>query len=98
MVISYEIAKLRTKTKNITVPKKEYCWDKRKSTIVDLERLYEHIELVLIAVRVHDPENQRQRMQRMRRLFGRRRVNEMKMNVLPGIVSNVEWHIDRKNQ
>ncbi|MAV32358.1 MAG: tRNA (cytosine(32)/uridine(32)-2'-O)-methyltransferase TrmJ [Gammaproteobacteria bacterium] len=98
MVISYEIAKLRTKTKNITVPKEDDFWDQPKSTIDDLERFYEHLERVLIAVRFHDPENPRQLMQRMRRLFGRIRVDEMEMNVLRGILSNVEWHIDRKNQ
>ena len=98
MVISYEIAKLRTKTKNIPVPKEDDFCDQPKSTIDDLERFYEHLERVLIAVRFHDPENPRQLMQRMRRLFGRIRVDEMEMNVLRGILSNVEWHIDRKNQ
>ena len=98
MVISYEIAKLRTVMNQIAVPEEDDFWDQPKSTIDDLERFYEHLERVLIAVRFHDPENPRQLMQRIRRLFGRIRIDEMEMSVLRGILSNVEWHIDKKNK
>jgi len=53
---------------------------------------------VMIAIRFHDPDNPRQLMQRMRRLFGRIRIDVMEMNILRGILSNIEWHIKTREE
>ena len=52
----------------------------------------------MIAIRFHDPDNPRQLMQRMRRLFGRIRIDVMEMNIRRGILSNIEWHIKHRDE
>jgi tRNA C32,U32 (ribose-2'-O)-methylase TrmJ len=53
----------------------------------------------MIAIDFHDPENPRQLMQRMRRLFSRIRIDVMEMNILRGILSNIEFNLrDTKDQ
>jgi tRNA (cytidine32/uridine32-2'-O)-methyltransferase len=44
----------------------------------------------MIAIDFHDPGNPRQLMQRMRRLFSRIRIDVMELNILRGILTNVE--------
>ena len=44
----------------------------------------------------HDPENPRQLMHRIRRLFGRIRIDMMELNILRGILTNVEKKIKDK--
>ncbi|MCY4264185.1 MAG: RNA methyltransferase [Gammaproteobacteria bacterium] len=73
-------------------------WDQKWSTGEKVELFYEHLERVLIGVDFHDPDNPRQLMQRLRRLFGRIRIDEMEMNILRGILSNIEKAInDRRH-
>jgi tRNA C32,U32 (ribose-2'-O)-methylase TrmJ len=47
----------------------------------------------MVAINFHDPDNPRQLMQRMRRLFGRIRIDVMEMNILRGILTNIELNI-----
>lgn len=65
-------------------------WDQEKATGEQVERFYEHLERVLIALDFHDPENPRRLMRRMRRMFGRIRIDVMEMNILRGILAGVE--------
>ena len=93
MVISYEVLK-QLQSEELTVVKAEdEFWDQERATGQQLEHFYEHLERVLIKIRFHDPENPRLLMQRMRRLFSRIRVDVMEMNILRGILSNIEFNI-----
>lgn len=56
----------------------------------EMERFYEHLQRVLEGVGFLDPGNPRHLMRRMRRLFGRVRVDKNEMNILRGILSAVE--------
>jgi tRNA C32,U32 (ribose-2'-O)-methylase TrmJ len=47
----------------------------------------------MVAINFHDPGNPRQLMQRMRRLFGRIRIDVMELNILRGILTNIELNI-----
>lgn len=65
-------------------------WDQEKATGEQVELFYEHLERVLIALDFHDPDNPRRLMRRMRRMFGRIRIDVMEMNILRGILAGVE--------
>lgn len=60
------------------------------ATTADLERLYEHLEQVLLEIGFLDPEHPRQLMRRLRRLFGRSGLDRNELNILRGILSAVE--------
>ncbi len=68
----------------------ERDWDQPMATGAEVERFYEHLERILIAVEFHDPDHPRQLMQRIRRLFGRIRIDVMEMNILRGMLTNIE--------
>ncbi len=74
----------------------ERNWDQPMATGADTERFYEHLERVLVAVEFHDPQHPRQLMQRIRRLFGRIRIDVMEMNILRGMLTNIERKLGGK--
>jgi TrmH family RNA methyltransferase len=63
----------------------------------ELELFYEHLQRMLIEVGFLDPGNPRHLMRRMRRLFGRARVDKNEMNILRGILSAVDARIRPKH-
>lgn len=65
-------------------------WDQELATVAQVEHFYEHLERVLVRIDFHDPDNPRQLMQRLRRLFGRVRLDVMEMNILRGILTEIE--------
>jgi TrmH family RNA methyltransferase len=52
-----------------------------------LEQFYAHLEQTLIEHEFLDPENPRQLMRRLRRLFGRARPDQNEINILRGILT-----------
>ncbi len=56
----------------------------------EVEGLIGHLEQTMIAVGFLDPENPRQLMRRMRRLFNRAQVEKTEVNILRGVLSAVE--------
>ncbi len=98
MVISYELSRrARFVADAVKAPEDEF-WDQERATAEENERFFTHLERVMIAIRFHDPDNPRQLMQRMRRLFGRIRIDVMEMNILRGVLSNIEWHIKHRDE
>ncbi|WP_414502081.1 RNA methyltransferase [Zymobacter sp. IVIA_5232.4 C2] len=65
-------------------------WDHPLATQDELEQLFVHMERSLIALGFHDPENPRQLMPRLRRLYARARPDRMEVNILRGIASAIE--------
>ncbi len=53
----------------------------------DMERLYEHFEIALTELDFLKPDNPKQLMRRIRRLFNRSGVDKMELNILRGILS-----------
>ncbi len=90
LVIAYELRKAALAGEDGDPGAAEREWDQALAAGEDLERFYEHLERVLAAVDFHDPANPRQLMQRMRRLFGRIRVDVMEMNILRGMLTHIE--------
>lgn len=64
-------------------------WDEELVKGEDMTQFYEHCERTLIAVGFLDPENPRQIMTRLRRLFGRTRLDRPEYNLLRGFFKRV---------
>ena len=93
MVICYELRKAALAEEALPAAEEDEFWDQEKANGEQVEHFYRHLERVMIAIDFHDPDNPRQLMQRMRRLFSRIRIDVMEMNILRGILSNIEYQI-----
>ncbi|MCZ6828402.1 MAG: RNA methyltransferase [Gammaproteobacteria bacterium] len=68
-------------------------WDEPLSTAAAMEHYYKHLEQTLIEIGFLDPAAPRQLMPRLRRLYGRLRLDEMEMNILRGILTETQKRI-----
>jgi len=57
------------------------------ATVEDMELFYEHLQRVLLASGFLDPDNPRNLMRRLRRLFNRSRLDRNELNILRGILA-----------
>ena len=64
-------------------------WDEELVTADDMAGFYAHCEQTLVAVGFLDPDNPRQIMTRLRRLFGRTRLDRPEYNLLRGFFKRV---------
>jgi len=65
-------------------------WDEDFASHENIERFYQHLEKVLVDLDFHDPQNPRQLMTRLRRLFNRTQLDVMELNILRGVLTAVE--------
>ncbi|WP_370977955.1 tRNA (cytosine(32)/uridine(32)-2'-O)-methyltransferase TrmJ [Agaribacterium sp. ZY112] len=65
-------------------------WDQPPANCEALERYYEHLEETLAKLKFYDPENPRQTVTRLRRMFNRVRMDEMEMNMLRGMLTAMQ--------
>ena len=72
---------------NLEKPQWGTDWDIELASNDELERLFEHMQQTLIDIEFLDPENPRQLMPRLRRLYLRSRPDKVETNVLRGILS-----------
>jgi tRNA (cytidine32/uridine32-2'-O)-methyltransferase len=56
----------------------------------EVERFYRHLEAVLVEIAFLDPANPRFLMRRLRRLFGRAQPDQNDINILRGILTEVQ--------
>ncbi len=97
MVLCYELHKVSLSIEETTLDT-YHDWDQDIATGEQVEHFYQHLERVMVAIDFHDPENPRQLMQRMRRLFSRIRIDVMEMNILRGILTNIEYNISKRDK
>ena len=97
LLLCYEIRRGFMRQQTLEPPREEDYWDIARATGEQVEHFYAHLEKVLVRIEFHDPENPRQLMQRLRRLFGRVGIDAMEMNILRGILAHIEYHLDKKN-
>lgn len=64
-------------------------WDEEVVSVDDMAGFYEHLERTLVAVGFLDPDNPRQILTRLRRLFGRTRLDRPEFNLLRGFFKRV---------
>jgi tRNA (cytidine32/uridine32-2'-O)-methyltransferase len=72
------------------LPSSMQVWDEDFARANEMALFYEHLEQVLIELDFHDPENPRQLMTRMQRLFNRAHLDKMEMNILRGVLNAVQ--------
>ncbi len=63
----------------------------------EVERLYRHLEEVLIQVGYLDPANPRRLMRRLYRLFNRARLDENEVGILRGVLAAVQQDVARRS-
>ena len=56
----------------------------------EVEGFFNHLEKSLVAIDFLDPDNPRQLMRRLRRLFNRTELEKVEVNILRGILSSVD--------
>lgn len=70
-------------------------WDMPAASSRAVELFYEHLEKVLVDIDFHNPEEPRQTMTRLRRMFNRLRLDEMELQMLRGILRAIEWKLEK---
>jgi len=83
-VIAYELRMA------VGIPAEKTEKNHRFATAEEMELFYQHLESTLVSVDFLDPENPRQLMRRLRRLYGRVRPNENEINILRGILTAMD--------
>lgn len=67
--------------------KVEAIVDDEAADQVEVERFFDHLHSALVEIDFLDPDNPRQLMRRLRRLFGRTRLLTTEVNILRGILT-----------
>lgn len=60
------------------------------ATSTEIEQFYDHLEQVLIQIDFLKPSNPRKLLQRLRRLFNRSRLETTEINILRGILTQIQ--------
>jgi tRNA (cytidine32/uridine32-2'-O)-methyltransferase len=95
-IVSYE---LRMRMLGAELPGREDDqWDAPFATQENMERFYTHLEKTLTDIEFLDPAAPRQLMSRLRRLYGRVRLDEMELNILRGILTETEKWVDKAGE
>jgi TrmH family RNA methyltransferase len=99
-VVAYELRMLVLQRQNLptSVQKVETSStaNEMPSTADEMEQFFTHLEGVLVEIGFLDPHQPRHLMPRLRRLYGRIRVNRMEMNILRGILTETQKAIGVK--
>ncbi|MBK7356411.1 RNA methyltransferase [Propionivibrio sp.] len=64
----------------------------------DVERFYAHLERVMIATGFLDPQQPKRLLPKLRRLFGRAKLENDEINILRGVLDAVEKAIDKTSE
>jgi tRNA (cytidine32/uridine32-2'-O)-methyltransferase len=72
-------------------------WDEPLATVEGVERFYEHLETTLVQVGFLNPAAPRQLMTRLRRLFNRVRLDQMELNILRGMLTEIQKRLTPPN-
>lgn len=96
-VITYELrmAGLYAQDNASVKPQWGVDWDIDLAESAELERLFSHLEETLIDIEFLDPDNPRQLMARLRRLYQRSLLDKVEVNVLRGILSATQRKIGK---
>ena len=67
----------------------------RRLAAGDLEYFHEHLATTMADLQFYDPENPKQLLTRMRRLFNRVRMDQMEVSILRGLLTRVQRIINK---
>ena len=88
-VITYELRMADLYAEQVEQQKPQWGteWDIDLADSADLERLFAHMEETLVDIEFLDPDNPRQLMSRLRRLYLRTVPDKVEVNILRGIMT-----------
>jgi tRNA (cytidine32/uridine32-2'-O)-methyltransferase len=86
-LLSYE---LRMAALEPAMAEDDTAWDEPLATVEGIERFYTHLEETLMLIGFLNPAAPRQLMPRLRRLFNRVRLDQMELNILRGMLTEVQ--------
>lgn len=92
-VLAYEIQVAMLAKQEPAVAEVDGNYLNELATAAELEGLYQHLEQILIATEFIDPRQPKQLMGRLRRLFNRTRLDKREINILRGIFTAVQQHL-----
>ncbi len=72
-------------------------WDQPPADHRALEHYFEHLQKTLEALKFIEPDNPRQTMTRLRRLYSRIRMDEMELSILRGVLTAIQNFIFHTN-
>jgi len=85
-VLSYEIRMASLARKDGNLPEMNE-WDQPLATAGELELFHDHLATTMADLKFYDPDNPKQLLTRMRRLFNRTRMDKMEVSMLRGLLS-----------
>tara|TARA_R110002094_G_scaffold744_8_gene3923 strand:- start:325 stop:1119 length:795 start_codon:yes stop_codon:yes gene_type:complete len=74
------------------------AWDIESASSDELERLFSHMEKVMTDIEFLDPENPRQLMTRLRRLYLRSHLDRVEVSILRGILTATEKVVKKQER
>lgn len=93
-VITYELRMAEVAEQQAARPQWGTEWDIELADQREVELMFEHLERTLVKIEFLDPDNPRQLMPRLRRLFQRAVPDKVEINVLRGILKAMERKLD----
>lgn len=72
-------------------------WDMPPAKHTDVERYFDHLEETLVKLGYLSPDNPRQTMTRLRRLYSRIRLDEMELSMLRGVLTAIQNFVFHTN-
>ncbi|WP_027854740.1 RNA methyltransferase [Marinobacterium litorale] len=97
-VVCYELRMEALSSERSNRPQWGTDWDIELADHAELERMFAHLEQTLIDIDFLDPDNPRQLMPRLRRLFLRAVPDKVEVNVLRGILKSVNRSMVAKSR
>lgn len=85
-VLAYEIRMASVSDAEGVLPAMD-DWDQPLATADELESFHEHLAETMEDLKFYDPNNPKQLITRMRRLFNRTRMDKMEVSMLRGLLS-----------
>lgn len=68
----------------------EQGWDMPLADAADVERMYQHLAQTLAAIEFIDPDNPKQALARLRRMFARTQLDQMEVSILRGMLNKID--------
>lgn len=93
-VLAYEIRMASLADKKGELPNLDE-WDQPPVNAEDLENFHTHLAETMAELDFYDPQNPKQLLTRMRRLFNRVRMDQMEVSILRGLLSSVQRKIKK---
>ena len=85
-VLAYEVRMASLQDENGVLPSMAE-WDQPLATADELELFHHHLAETMATLKFYDPNNPKQLLTRMRRLFNRTRMDKMEVSMLRGLLT-----------